>query len=100
MTRTTTPRPFDTGLAIGGAVLVALAGLLGAIGTSLGLAAFVGAARRWQRGTEMSTGELARHALLSARAGSTAGVQAWRRTDVPPPRVSRDGSPTPVGTRP
>ncbi len=27
-------------------------------------------------------------------------AQKHRRTDVPSPRVSRDGSPTPVGTRP
>ena len=37
-----------------------------------------GAARRWQQGTEMSPGELARHALSSAKTGSSAGVQAWR----------------------
>ena len=82
--------PFNTGLFLGGAVLAGLGGLLGVIGAGLGAAAVVGAARRWQRGTEMTPTELARHAASATRVAASAGAQAWRapdgRTLVPSPR--------------
>lgn len=86
-------RPINTRLLIVGAVLAAVGGLLATIGFSLGAAALAAAARRWQQRTEMSPGELARHAVWSARAGSSAGVQAWRAAPAPsgPGRGAPDG---------
>jgi hypothetical protein len=74
------PPPSRTArLLIGGAVLTAAGGLLGAAGTGLVAAAAWGAARRWQQATAMSPGELARHAVSATVVGAGAGARAWRR---------------------
>ena len=76
------PRPpdrrFNSRLFLGGAVLAAVGSLLVSTGLTLGSAALLDAARRWQRGTEMSPGQLARHAIGVAQAATNAGAQAWQ----------------------
>ncbi|MHC1559070.1 hypothetical protein ACR9E3_08940 [Actinomycetospora sp. C-140] len=78
-TTSTSRRSGPTGLLVGGAVLTAAGGMLAAVGTGLVAAAALSAARRWQRATEMTPVQLARHAASATLAGAGAGAQAWRR---------------------
>jgi hypothetical protein len=90
-------RPINTRLLTGGAVLVGLGGTLTAVGLTLGSAAVVGAARRWQQGTQMTPAQLAKHALGAAQVATTSGVDAWRGpVQVAPQPSSIDGVRTPV----
>jgi hypothetical protein len=69
---------FNSRLFLGGAVLAAVGSLFVSVGLALGSAALLEAARRWQRGTEMSPAQLARHAIGVAQVATTAGTQAWQ----------------------
>lgn len=69
---------FNSRLFLGGAVLAAAGSALVSVGLALGSAALLDAARRWQRGTEMSPAQLARHAIGVAQVATTAGAQAWQ----------------------
>jgi hypothetical protein len=90
-------QPLNTNLLISGAVLTGIGGLLTGLGLTLGSAAVVGAGRRWQQRTEMTTAQLAKHAFGAARTATTAGVGAWRGPmPVGAVRVSTDGAATPV----
>ncbi|GAA4799718.1 hypothetical protein GCM10023200_40740 [Actinomycetospora chlora] len=73
------PRSRTVRLLVGGAVLTAAGGLLGAAGTGLVAAAAWGAARRWQQATAMTPAQLARHAVSATVVGAGAGAEAWRR---------------------
>lgn len=89
MSANSSDRRFDTRLFLAGAVLTALGSALAAIGLAVGSVAVIEAGRRWQRSTEMTPAQLARHALGTAQAARSAGAQAWRapmpepRTEVP-----------------
>ncbi|NMO89513.1 hypothetical protein [Actinomycetospora sp. TBRC 11914] len=98
MSENSSDRRFDTRLFLGGAVLTALGSLLATLGVALGSVAVVQAGRRWQQGTEMTPAQLARHALGSAQAATTAGAQAWRapRDGARLGVASPDGRPQPV----
>ncbi len=90
-------RPVNTRLLASGAVLVGLGGTLTAVGLTLGSAAVVGAARRWQQGTEMTPAQLAKHAFGAAQVATTSGFQAWRGPmAVAAQAVRTDGARTPV----
>ncbi|MEJ2864316.1 hypothetical protein [Actinomycetospora flava] len=71
-------RRFNSRLFLGGAVLAATGSVLVSVGLGLGSAALLDAARRWQRGTEMSPAQLARHAIGVAQVATNAGAQAWQ----------------------
>jgi hypothetical protein len=71
-------RRFNSRLFLGGALLTAVGSLVVSVGLALGSAALLDAARRWQRSTEMSPGQLARHAIGVAQAATTAGAEAWQ----------------------
>lgn len=97
-TTSTDPRPappFNTGLFLGGAVVAGIGGVLGVIGAGLAAAAVLDAARQWQRRTEMTPTQLARHAASATRTAAAAGAQAWRSSDegaaVPSPRDGARG---------
>ena len=93
-----TDRRFDTRLFLAGAVLTALGGALTAIGLAVGSVAVIEAGRRWQRSTEMTPAQLAKHALGTAQAARSAGAEAWR-APMPAPRPavsSSDGRRQPV----
>jgi hypothetical protein len=95
MSANTPDRRFDSRLFLGGAVLAALGSALAAIGVALGSVAVIEAARRWQRSTEMTPAQLAKHALGTAQVARSAGAQAWR-APMPEPRRSPDGRRQPV----
>lgn len=93
-----TDRRFNARLFLGGAILAALGSLFVSVGLALGSAALLDAARRWQRSTEMTPGQLARHAVEVAQTARTAGAQAWQ-APMPEGRrrmMSADGRPQPV----
>ncbi|MDD7940132.1 hypothetical protein PHK61_17050 [Actinomycetospora lutea] len=69
---------FNSRLFLGGAVLTAVGSLVASVGLGLSSVALLEAVRRWQRGTEMSPGQLARHALGVAQVATSAGAQAWQ----------------------
>jgi hypothetical protein len=71
---------------IGGAVLTGLGGMLAALGLTFVSAAVISAGRRWQQRTEMTPGQLAKHAIGAAQSARQAGVGAWR--DPVPPRAA------------
>lgn len=98
MSANSSHRPVNTRLLTSGAVLVGLGGTLTAVGLTLGSAAVVGAARRWQQGTQMTPAQLAKHAIGAAQVATTSGFEAWRgpmRVVAPQPS-SIDGARTPV----
>ncbi|GAA4929699.1 hypothetical protein EV188_101381 [Actinomycetospora succinea] len=91
-------RRFNTRLFLGGAVLAGVGSLFVSVGLALGSVADLEAARRWQRSTEMTPGQLARHAVGVAQAATSAGAHAWQ-APMPEGRrsvVSGDGRMQPV----
>ena len=80
-----------------GAVLACIGGMLAAFGFSIGGAAMIKAARRWQQRTEMTPAQLAKHAFDAAQTARAAGTDAWRGSaPVPSQRSSADGARTAV----
>ena len=69
---------FKSRLFLGGAVLTGFGSLLAMLGLAMGSVAVIEAGRRWQRRTEMSPAELAKHVIGTAQIATTAGAQAWR----------------------
>ncbi len=97
MSASPSSRPVNTRLLMSGAVLVGVGGMIATAGLTLGSAAVLGAARRWQQRTEMTPAQLAKHALGAAQVATTSGVHAWRgplRVDLQPSPL--DGARTPV----
>lgn len=87
----------NTRVLLVGAVLTAIGGMLAAFGLSVGAAAVINAARRWQQRTEMTPAELAKHAYDAAQTARAAGAGAWRSsTPAGPLRSSSDGARTAV----
>src|SRR4051794_34443081 len=93
----------NTHLLLSGAVLAGVGGTIAALGLGLASAAVVGAGRRWQQRTEMTSAQLAKHAVSAAQIATKAGYGAWReplssgaRPPVPAPRSSTDGAGIPV----
>ena len=90
-------------LLLSGAVLTGVGGTVAALGLGLASAAVIGAGRRWQQRTEMTSAQLAKHAVSAAQIATKAGFGAWRgplssgaRQPVPAPRSSTDGAGIPV----
>lgn len=54
MSASPSSRPVNSRLLTSGAVLVGVGGMIATAGLTLGSAAVLGAARRWQQGTEMT----------------------------------------------
>jgi hypothetical protein len=89
-------RPLNTRMLTSGAVLVGVGGMIATAGLTLGSAAVLGAARRWQQRTEMTPAQLAKHALGAATIATTSGVDAWRGPVRVVPQPAVDGARTPV----
>jgi len=69
-------------LLVGGAVLVALGGLLGFTGMALVSSALLSATRQWVDQLERPPTEIARRRWEQTKAAASAGAAAWR--DKPP----------------
>ncbi|MCW0214666.1 MAG: hypothetical protein OJJ54_15005 [Pseudonocardia sp.] len=75
----------DRKLVVVGAVLFAIAAMIGAAGAATLLAAVLGAGRSWVRRAELPPAELARLKWTQARAAAGAGAGAWRDTEAAHP---------------
>jgi hypothetical protein len=69
---------FNRKLLWGGVALFGAGGLLCAAGATLGLAAVVGATRRWVGELEEPPTQMARRRWTQAKTATMAGVDAWR----------------------
>lgn len=69
----------NRGLAVAGAVLIGVGGVLGATGILLGTYAVATATRDWMKQLEVPPGEIARRKLHQARLASAAAAEAWRK---------------------
>ena len=70
----------SSGPLVAGAVLVGVGGLLALAGFAVSGAALATAVRRWIDQMEVPPNELARQQFARAKAATSAGVGAWRRS--------------------
>jgi hypothetical protein len=70
---------FNRGLAVAGAVLIGVGGVLGAAGALVGTSAVAAATQDWMKQLEVPPGEIVRRRLRQARLASAAAAEAWRK---------------------
>ena len=72
------PVEINKGLLVGGAVLLGIAGVLGAVGVLIGGFAVMSASRQWVRQLETPPSEMALQKWHQAKVATSAAADAWR----------------------
>jgi hypothetical protein len=73
------PVEINRGLLVGGAVLVGIASVLGAVGVLIGGFAVMSATRQWVNQLETPPSEMARQTWHQAKVATSAAADAWRQ---------------------